>query len=368
MSVERYKNALIYDSKTKSFKKGGFVVNNGLFEEIREYADATDMNGRRVIPGLVDMHTHGRGGSDFISATVSQMREMKKLYAKKGVTTVIPTLASDTFENMLSAILRVKEAGYRAVHLEGRYLNPKRRGAHNADLISKLNPDEVCELVKCAEGIKLHVSAAYELDTEGEFLARLVENGATAGLGHTDASYGEAANLVLKGVCSFTHLFNAMPPVHHRNGGAVVAGLLSDAYVEIICDGFHLARETVSLVNRTKTPDKVVLITDSMEGTGCSDGEYSIAGNPVLLKDGKAYTFDGAIAGSTLDLLDGVKNYACFANIGFEKALCAATENPARLLGLDDIGCIGVDKRADFIVLSDDLTVDDVYIDGKIIK
>lgn len=371
MSTQKYKNALIYNSKKKCFEKGGFVVNNGWFEEIKEIQDAEnaiDMNGKKIIPGLVDMHTHGRGGVDFISATVSQMREMKMLYAEKGVTTVVPTLASDTFENMLSAILRVKEAGFHAVHIEGRYLNPNRRGAHNSELICKLNSDEACDILKCAEGIRLHVSAAYELDTDGKFLSRLISGGATAGLGHTDASYEEACRLVKNGVSSFTHLFNAMPPVHHRNGGASVAGLLSDAYVEIICDGFHLSSETAALVSRTKSADKVVLITDSMEGTGCSDGQYSIAGNPVVLKNGKAYTHDGAIAGSTLELLDGVKNYALFADIGFEKALVAATLNPASLLCLNNVGSIEVGKKADFVVLSENLTVDGVYIDGKIIK
>ena len=212
------------------------------------------------------------------------------------------------------------------------------------------------------------VANCYELDTDGKFLSRLISGGATAGLGHTDASYEEACRLVKNGVSSFTHLFNAMPPVHHRNGGASVAGLLSDAYVEIICDGFHLSSETAALVSRTKSADKVVLITDSMEGTGCSDGQYSIAGNPVVLKNGKAYTHDGAIAGSTLELLDGVKNYALFADIGFEKALVAATLNPARLLCLNNVGSIEVGKKADFVVLSENLTVDGVYIDGKIIK
>ena len=134
-----------------------------------------------------------------------------------------------------------------------------------------------------------------------------------------------------------------MPQIHHRAGGAVVAGLLSDAYAEIICDGFHLAPETVRLVNRVKDPAKVILITDSMEGAGCPDGLFHIAGRDVFVKDGKAYTADGTISGSTLNLFDGVKNYAAFSGIPVAKAINAATVNPATMLGLEKVGAIKAD-------------------------
>ncbi len=365
MSTLRIKNALLYNAEDRSFKKGGLTVENGKFAEIRAYENAVDMDGALILPGLIDVHTHGRGGFDFISASVTQMKEMKKLYAAKGVTTVVPTLASDTLENMLDAVSRVKEAGFRAVHIEGRYLNPKRRGAHNISHLAPLSEEEAALFAERAGAMKLHVTAAYELDRNGKFLSALLAHGATAGLGHTDADFETAMSLVSQGLRSFTHLFNTMPPIHHRNGGAVLAGLLSDAYTEIICDGIHLAPETVSLIGKVKSPEKVVLITDSMEGTGCPDGNYSIAGNPVCLNGGKVYTSDGAIAGSTLELLDAVKNYSAFRKIPFAGAVSCATSNPAAMIGFDDIGSITPGKRADFLVLAHDFSLKEVYCGGE---
>jgi len=359
-------NVRIYNSETHSFLTGSLAFENGKITEVTfDTSTAPNDNCDIIIPGLVDVHTHGRGGFDFNTASLDEMKKMKQLYAEQGVTTVVPTLASDTLENLISSIEKIRLAGYTAVHMEGRYLNPKRRGAHAEHLIAPLTASEVSLLKEAAGDMHLHVSASYELDTNGSFLKAVKENGATAGLAHTDATFDEAMTAVDSGVISFTHLFNAMPPLHHRAGGAVMAGLVSDAYTEIICDGFHLAPETVRLVKTAKDPSRVVLITDSMEGTGCADGEYSIAGNPVYLKDGKAYTVEGAIAGSTLELLDGVKNYAAFSGTSFEEALRAATANPAEMLSLNGIGKLQEGFNADFVRLSPDYTIKEVYVGGE---
>lgn len=357
-------NVNLYNTDLQKFMQGTLTVEDGKIKSITYTAEATE-GGDYIIPGLVDSHTHGRGGFDYNTATLEQMKTMKRLYAEKGVTTVVPTLASDTLENLITSIENIRKAGYTAVHMEGRYLNPKRRGAHAAHLIAPLTASEVALLKEAAGDMHLHVSASFELDTDSEFLKAVKACGATAGLAHTDASFEQAINAVDNGVTSFTHLFNAMPPVHHRAGGAIVAGLVSDAYTEIICDGFHLAAETVKLVNKAKSPDRVVLITDSMEGTGCPDGEYSIAGNPVYLKGGKAYTIEGAIAGSTLELLDGVKNYVSFSGITFEEALPAATKNPATSQALSGVGELKEGYYADFVRLSPDFAIQEVYVGGE---
>jgi len=359
-----FKNVLVYDAESRAFRKSGFSWANGRITDLREIENGVDAEGDLILPGLIDVHTHGRGGYDFNTASVAELRAMKRLFALQGVTTVVATLASDTLENMLDAISRIREAGYRAVHVEGRYLNPKKRGAHAEALLAPLKPEEIELLAARAGDMHLHISASYELDPDGAFLASVLANSATAGLAHTNATYGEAMNAVSRGLRSFTHLFNTMPPVHHRAGGAVLAGLLSDAYVEIICDGFHLAPETVALVGKTKDPSRVVLISDSMEGTGCPDGLYAIAGNPVHLKDGKAYTEDGAIAGSTLELLDGIKNYADFCDIPFAGAVSGATANPAAMLHLEGIGELKVGYRADFLRLSPNFDLKEVYVGG----
>ncbi len=364
----KIRNAVLYDGETRRFRRGGLCCENGTITELREAEGAADFEGDLLIPGLIDVHTHGRGGYDFLTASVDELKKLKRQYALRGVTTVVPTIASAPLPEMLDAVDRIREAGFRAVHIEGRYLSPSRRGAHAASLLAPLDPAEPALFADRAGGMKLHLSAAYERDPDGAFLSAVLACGATAGLAHTDATFEEATALVGKGLRSFTHLFNTMPPLHHRAGGAALAGLLTDAYVEVICDGLHLAPETVALIGRVKDPSRVVLISDSMEGTGCPDGSYSIAGNPVVLRDGRAYTAEGALAGSTLSLFDGVRNYAEFCGIPPADALGAATANPADMLGLADVGRLKPGCRADFVRLSADFGIKEVYVAGQLLS
>lgn len=365
------RNARIYRTAYRDFSVGSVLVENGRIsvlytEDITPPAGIPvyDAEGRRVIPGLVDVHTHGRAGGDFGTADSALMTVMARSYLDSGVTTVLPTLASAPLSELETSIdrintLRAEAAASKGVlphiagtHLEGRYLNVKRRGAHAADLLVKPDPAEVEGLLCRMEGAR-HVSAALELDN-GDFLRRALELGATLSLGHTDADFETASELFSKGVTALTHTFNAMPPLHHRDGGVVAAGLTSDtALCEMICDGFHIAPHMVKLAYRL-AGERLVLITDSMEATGCADGEYRIAGNPVTVKDGKARTHDGAIAGSTLSMWEAVRNLRDFAGTTLENAIYAATMAPAREIGLEgEIGSIEAGKRADLLVLDD---------------
>ena len=202
--------------------------------------------------------------------------------------------------------------------------------------------------------IPCHVSAAWELDTDGSFAACAKRHGATMGLAHSMATADEARVAIERGVTSFTHLFNAMPPLHHREGGAVSVALIGSGYGELIVDGLHVCPDMVALAYRCLGRDRTVLITDSMQGTGCPDGEYAIAGQPVILKNGRALTLDGALAGSTLNLWDGVKNLMQFADVSLGDAVLCATRNPAKMLGIEDLlGTIEVGKRADLLVVDE---------------
>jgi N-acetylglucosamine-6-phosphate deacetylase len=324
----------------------------------------------------VDVHTHGRAGGDFTTADPALLTQMAEAYLASGVTTVLPTLASAPLIDLEAASDRINALRNEAaasegrlpnvagVHLEGRYLNVKRRGAHAADLLVVPNADEMEGLMTRVEGAR-HVSAALELDADGEFLKRALDLGATLSMGHTDANYETAEALIEKGVTALTHTFNAMPPLHHRDGGAVAAGLLSDkAFCELICDGYHIAPHMVKLAYRL-AGDRLTLITDSMEATGCADGEYSIAGNPVTVKDGKARTHDGAIAGSTLTMWQAVQNLRAFADASLEDAIYAATMAPAREVGLEsEVGSIEVGKRADLLILDNETTVARIMCGG----
>lgn len=375
------KNVNVYHSDSMRFVPGALHVSDGLITGVYTEggalpaspdAQVVDGGGCYLVPGLVDTHTHGIAGGDFISASQEKMTEMARAYLRGGVTSVMPTLASAPLDDMMAAVKRISEmmrtgadlGTFRGVHLEGRYLNAAKRGAHAPALLASLEAKELDALIGEARGA-VHVSAAFELDEDGAFAARALSLGATLGLAHTTATYAQAKLAIAHGVNNFTHLFNAMPPLHHRDGGAVCAAFDSDVFAELIADGVHVSPEMVALAYRNKQ-QQLVLITDSMEATDCADGEYSIAGMPVTVKDGKAVTHDGAIAGSTLHLLDGVKNLAAFAGIPFEHALYAATAAPAKAMGLDGmIGELSVGKRADMLLLDADYNVCRVFCGGK---
>ncbi len=373
MKSIRIRHARIYRTESRAFVEGELLLRDGRIAAISEGAslpadsdsddcELFDAEGCLVIPGLVDVHTHGRAGGDFGTCSDEQLRRTLASYLSSGVTTVMPTLASAPLDELYAAIDRIQAAAattdpslphIAGVHLEGRYLNPQKRGAHAPELLAPLDPDELEAVLGRIRGAR-HLSAALELPGGDEFLARALTCNATVGLGHTAADYATATRLIGQGVTSMTHLFNAMPPLHHRDGGAVAAGLLSDsAFCELICDGVHIAPEMVQLAYRL-AGRRLMLVTDSMEATDCPDGEYRIAGMPVTVKDGRAVTHDGAIAGSTLSLWQAVLNLCDFAAIPLGDAVYAATMAPAREIGLSgQIGSLSVGKRADLCLVDD---------------
>ena len=344
------------------------TVENGVIRSVGEDCAAdrvVDLSGRYLAPGLVDMHTHGRLGYDFTTAAADELRLLKADYARHGVTSVFATFASAAPEEWLTAIDRVRDAGFAGVHFEGRYLNPKKRGAHAPELLAPLDAEELSVFLRRAKGLPCHVTAALELDPDGSFAAKALSLGATLALGHTDATFAEAQTALKHGATCFTHLCNAMPPLHHRAGGAICAALTSDAYAELIVDGIHVAPEMVNLIFRVKGPDRFVLVTDSINPAGKEDGNYTSAGMPVVVRNGRAETTEGVLAGSMLDLFTAVRNLMDFTGASLADALTCASRNPARAVGLDGkIGSIEPGKRADLISIDDDLRLCDVWQNG----
>ncbi len=359
----------------------GIIIARGAPDTLdAEGAQIIDLGGALVAPGLVDLHTHGRAGGDFTSADAETLSRMARSYLASGTTTVMPTLASAPLDDLVLAAERIEAtantkggARWLGLHLEGRYLHPDKRGAHARELLAPLDANELAELLcRMRYPSPMRLTAALETDTDGSFFDVADRLGVHLSLGHTTASYEQTSELIGWGLQSLTHTYNAMPPLHHRGGGPIAA--LFDAamqdrrvYGELICDGIHISPEMIRMSYRILGCRHTLLVTDSMEGAGCPDGRYTIAGMAVTVKDGRAVTDDGALAGSTLSLWQAVRNLAEFCDIPLAEAVCCATHTPARLCGAENkLGSLEVGAHADLLAIDPERqTLLAVYLAGE---
>lgn len=374
-------NGHVFNSSTEAFEEKNVVCENGyvmsISTDVPNDGEIVDLGGKYLIPGLIDVHTHGIGGHDFNAATKDEVQKMRMCYAKAGTTSVMATYASETSENLVKYIKEANQnrnasdgyANLLGIHIEGRYLNPVKKGAHSEKLLANPTLDELNSLLEVMTPAPMHFSIAPELEGAEAFIKEIKKNGGTVGIAHTNATYEESMDAISWGASSFTHTFNAMTSVHHRMPGATVCAMTCDeAYAEVISDGEHLHPAIVNLIYKSKPSDKMVLITDSMAATGEPDGEYSIAGSPVTVVNGRAIILpSGTIAGSTLTMFKAVTNMMKFCNLPFEKVIKYATVNPANMVGAKNVGKIEVGYSADFIVINDKIApkLDGVYIGAK---
>ena len=358
----------VYSTADRQFVMADILTTDGMITEVAPHisaadAETVDCTGKYILPGLVDVHTHGRAGFDFNEIDEAAVMTMRQSYAKAGTTTLMATLASaepESLDNSIRVIngqrdIRPGMATIAGIHLEGRYLHPGRRGAHAPQLLAPLDPVELKSYIDKMLPLPVHISAAVEMENGDAFIKCACGCGATVAMVHSDATYEQTRHAVEMGVRSFSHTFNAMKPVHHREPGNAVGSLLSDeCWSEFICDGEHLNPAIVKMATRCKPADKFMLVTDSMAAAGCSDGNYSIAGLPVIVKNGRAVNEEGALAGSTLDLFKAVCNTMRFADKTLEEVIPFATSNPADMLGIaGSCGRIEKGLRADFVMIED---------------
>ena len=380
MAKTAFVGAKIFDTDKEEFYDACLVAENGYItyigDEIPSGCETVNLDGKYLIPGLIDVHTHGIAGHDFNTVSEENIPEMCKRYARLGTTSVMATLASDTVQRYVNSICAINQirlndkkgmANILGVHLEGRYLNPDMKGAHSIELIALPTAEDAELLASTMMPPPMHFSLAPELDGAHDFIKKAVSLGATVGIAHTNATYEEAREAISIGASAFTHTFNAMTKVHHRMPGAAVCSLVSDdAYSEIIPDGQHAHPAMVNLAYKSKPSDKLVLITDSLAATDQPDGEYGVAGSPFFVKDGLARLADGTIAGSTLTMFGALKNMMKFCSISLNEAIKYATVNPASMVKANGVGRLEKCYRADFIVLDnvDDIEINKVYVGG----
>jgi N-acetylglucosamine-6-phosphate deacetylase len=319
-----------------------------------------------AVPGFVDLQVNGFGGVDFLTADAEGYRQAADAILETGVTAFLPTFITSPEAQLLAALREVpaESDGARVLgaHLEGPFLSALRLGIHGAG--ARRNPDlDLLERLLDAGPVRL-VTLAPELPGATAVIERLLLREVAVSAGHSDASAEQANAAFDLGVRSVTHLFNAMRPFHHRDPGIVGAALArSDVIVQLILDWVHVAPVTAAMVWQA-APGRLALVTDAVAGAGVDDGDFRLGDVDVEIRDGVARGTSGALAGSTLTMIEAVRNLHALG-IPLEDAVGAATEVPARVLRLPASGRIAIGSPADVVVLDDELEIDRVLVEGR---
>lgn len=370
-----YKNARIYCDDFQ-FRMGAFEVKDGKFgkvlpENVPE--DAIDLKGATVIPGLIDIHSHGNSGADFSDGDYEGLKKMAAFYAKEGITSFAPasmTLPYDVLEKAFKNAKRLTEenipglAVLRGIQMEGPYFSYKKRGAQNADYLKEPDFEGFKALYDSCDGLVRIVDIAPELPGAAEFTEKASKL-CTVSVAHTDSGYDDAKAVFDAGAKHLTHLYNAMPSVHHRNPGVIPAASENpDVQAEIICDGYHIHPASVRLAF-AMFPKRMVLVSDSGRCAGMEEGsEFELGGQSAYLRGGVAKLADGTIACSAATLWQCLHNTVSWG-IPEGAAIRAATYNPAKAIDAEDVvGSIAEGKVADFIICSSDYTEKRVFLAG----
>lgn len=331
-------------------------IGDGVSAENEEVVDA---QGKMLIPGLIDIHTHGALGFEAIEEDCDFPR-WKQYLMERGITTFFPTTVAATSDEVKRAVAHLKDAD--GMNVEGPFLSYEKKGAHDENKIVEIDL-ELLEQVK--HKVKL-TTVAPEMWGNLDKIKAVCDMGIKVSIGHTAADYDTCCRAFEKGATHVTHIFNAMSPLNHREPALIGAAAENDnVFCEVISDGFHLHPSVVRLLYKLLGADRMVLISDAIAPMGVADGEYSSGGLQVFVRDGQARLADGTIAGSTSHLLTMVQKAISFG-IPAEDAVKMASLTPARAVGMDnDRGSIAVGKRADLVLVDADFNVCDVFYMGE---
>ena len=361
------RTSVYFDDKIRQI--GGYVAGA---EEIELPENAV------VLPGFIDEHIHGAGGSDAMDGNTKDLAIIAETVAKEGTTSFLATTMTQSKENILKAMRAVKEyreaageqgARIAGVHLEGPFIAAAHKGAQPLEYVAAPDAKTFDEYnAACGNAIKI-ITLAPETDGALDFIRHIVAQGTVVSIGHTGAKYAEVKAAMEAGATNVTHTYNAQSPLHHREIGVVGSALLlEDLYCELICDTIHVSVPAMQLLVKNKRADKLALITDAMRAKGLADGVSELGGQTVYVKGGEARLADGTLAGSVLRMNRALQNMVEKVGVPLTQAVDYCTINPARTLKMEnDAGSIAEGKRADFAVLNDKFDVLYTVRDGKII-
>ena len=372
-----YKNARIFCSDFQ-FHTGAFEVKDGIFVSVLPEVvpeNAIDLEGATVIPGLVEVHSHGNSGFDFSDGNYEGLKAMAAYYLRQGITSFAPASMTLPYEVLEAAFATARQlveeqpagcARLMGIQMEGPYFSMKKKGAQNGDYLKTPDFEGFKKLYDGCGGLVRIVDVAPELPGAAEFVEKASKL-CTVSVAHTDSDYAHAKEAFSKGATHLTHLFNAMPGIHHREPGVIPAAVENPMVrAELICDGLHVHPASVRLAFSMFGAHRMILVSDSGRCCGMPEGsEFELGGQTAMLQKGVARLPDGTLACSAINLYQGMTNAILFG-VPERDAIRAATYNPACALGVQDkVGSIAPGHYADFIVCHSDYTQPRIFLGGK---
>ena len=382
MSTLLIKNAHIISPDT-DLAGAALLLENDHIKQIFAPGDAlpaadqtVDLENRMLMPGFIDVHTHGRSGYEFTDGVLEHLNTMCVDKLSEGVTSWLPTTLTLGYDALAGALENARKytdsklAGAKipGVHLEGPYINESCLGAQNPAFVRKPDAVEVKKLNDIYPVLK--VSYAVEVEGGSRFASELLAMNITPSCVHSKASYKEFLSAYDHGLRNLSHFCNQMTALHHRDIGLVGAGLRhSEVYIEMICDKIHLCSDMIKLIFQLKDINHIVLITDACQAAGMPDGEYEIGGLPLILKDGAArLASNGALAGSVLVMNKALQNVYELTGLPLSQLVKTTSWNQACSLGLSKLGRIEPGYKADLVALDANFDVTAVWLDGKKVR
>jgi N-acetylglucosamine-6-phosphate deacetylase len=362
---------------------GAILVEKGKIQAIRRGPNAAFSEGERmdvgdhwIVPGLIDMHIHGSGGWAVGSPDPKDLLGLSDYLPSVGVTAFQPSTSGAMFEDLIEELGAIATAMDRqtsgarmiGIHMEGTFLNPKKKGAFPAEVLLKPTVEKMQAFLDAGQGKIQHVSMAPEIEGAEAVIRFLRDKGILVAGAHTDATYEETMRGIEWGVALSNHTCNAQRSIHHRDPGALGAYLLSDVDCELISDFVHVHPQMMEMIRRLKGIEKIALVSDAILAAGVAPGHYSFRNRAIIIgEEGGSTLPDGTIAGSTGNLLMGFQNWVKVLGVSMEEASVMASRNPARITEvLDRKGSIEIGKDADLLVLDSDLSLDMTVCEGRV--